>query len=216
MTSSWFIIYMNDIHDATRNFHAIIYADDTNLTSPMCSFSFKKSVKASNIAENSNNVNNELSEIQEWLVINKLSLNVRKTKCMVFHHPRRKIENMIPYLSLYSEPIERVTDFNFLGMSIDECLSWKTRVQKVSDKISRNISIMRRLKHNLPLSVLRTIYNTLVLPHFQYSILTWGFRLGREKLLQKRAMRVIACSRYNAHTEPLSKKLNLLKVQDFL
>ena len=46
-----FIIYMNDIHAATRNFHAIKYADDTNLTSPMCSFSLDKSVKTSNIDE---------------------------------------------------------------------------------------------------------------------------------------------------------------------
>ena len=82
--------------------------------------------------------------------------------------------------------------------------------------MSRNIGIMRRLKHYLPLSVLRTIYNTLVLPYFQYSILTWGFRLGRVTLLQKRAMRVITCSLFYAHTDPLFKKLNLLKVQDFL
>ena len=211
-----FIIYMNDIHAATRKFHAIIYADDTNLTSPMCSFSLDKSVKTSNIDEISKNVNNELSEIQEWLVVNKLSLNVKKTKYMIFHHPQRKIENMIPDLRLNSEPIEKVTDFNFLGLSIDECLSWKAHVQKISNKMSRNIGIMRRLKHYLPLTVLRTIYNTLVLPYFQYSILTWGFRLGRVTLLQKRAMRVITCSRYNAHTDPLFKKLNLLKVQDFL
>ena len=68
-----FIIYMNDIHAVTRNFHAIIYDDDTNLTSPMCSFSLDKSVKISNIDEISKNVNNELSEIQEWLVVNGLS-----------------------------------------------------------------------------------------------------------------------------------------------
>ena len=126
--------------------------------------------KTSNIAEISNNVNKELSEIKEWLVVNKLSLNVKKTKYMIFHHPQRRIENMIPDLRLNSEPIEKVTDLNFLGLSIDECLTWKADVQKVSNKMSRNIGIMRRLKHYLPLSVLRTIYNTLVLPHFQYSI----------------------------------------------
>ena len=149
----------------------------------MCSFSLNNSVKTSNIAENSNYVNNELSELQEWLVINKLSLNVKKTKYMIFQYPQRKIENMILDLRLNSEPIERVTDLNFLGLSIDECLSWKARVQKVSSKISRNICIMRRLKHYLPLPLLRAIYNTLVLTHFQYSILTWEFRLGRVKLL---------------------------------
>ena len=94
---------------------------------------------------------------------------------MIFHHPQRKIENMIPDLRLNSETIERVTDSNFLGLSSDECLSWKAHVQKVSNKMSRNIGIMHRLKHYLPLSVLRTISKTLVLPHFQYSILTWGF-----------------------------------------
>ena len=96
---------------------------------------------------------------------------------MIFHHPQRKIENMIPDLRLNSEPIEKVTDFNFLGLSIDECLSWKAHVQKISNKMSRNIGIMRCLKHYLPLFVLRIIYNTLVLPYFQYSILTWGFQI---------------------------------------
>ena len=59
---------MNDIHAATRNFHVIIYDNDTNLTSPMCSFSLESSVKIANIVEISSNMNNELSEIQEWLV----------------------------------------------------------------------------------------------------------------------------------------------------
>ena len=61
---------------------------------------------------------------------------------MIFHHPQRKIENMIPDLRLNSEPIEKVTDFNFLGLSTDECLSWKAHVQKISNKMSRNIGIV--------------------------------------------------------------------------
>ena len=76
------------------------------------------------------------------------------------------------------------------------------------------IGVLCRLKNYLPKHILRTIYNSLILPHLQYAVLTWGFKMGRVELLQKRAVRVISSSKYNAHTEPLVKQLNLLKVKD--
>ena len=135
---------------------------------------------------------------------------------MIFHYPQRKIENLIPDLKFNSQTIERVSEFNFLGLTIDECLSWKPHVQKVSNKVSRTICTLRRLKNFLPAHVLRTLYNTLILPHFNYSIALWGLKMGRLKRLQKRAIRVITCSNCNAHTEPLLKKLNLLSLRDIL
>ena len=65
---------------------------------------------------------------------------------------------------------------------------------------------MCRLKRFLPLEILRLIYNSLILPHLQYGIMAWR--------QQKRALRIICNSKYNAHTEPLFKKLNLLKLSD--
>ena len=73
---------------------------------------------------------------------------------------------------------------------------------------------MCRLKNFLPLHVLRILYNSLILPHLQYGILTWGFCLGRLEKLQKRSVRIITRSKYNAHTDPLFKSLNLLKLKD--
>ena len=73
---------------------------------------------------------------------------------------------------------------------------------------------MNRLKRYLPQNILRILYNSLILPHIQYSILVWGFKSSRIFKLQKRAVRLILCSKYNAHTEPLFKSLNLLKVED--
>ena len=209
-----FIIYMNDIHVATSNFKAILYADDTNLLSPMCSFSSSNSLNPTNLTEVTNSINDELSHVHEWLLINKLSVNVSKTKFMIFHHHQRRIDTLIPDLKLDSQPIEYVLEFNFLGLTLDEHLSWKPHVQKVANKTSRTIGILRRLKNIVPISVLRTLYNTLILPHFHYCILSWGFRMGRLKLLQKRAVRVMSGSRYNAHTDPLFKKLHLVKLSD--
>ena len=67
-----------------------------------------------------------------------------------------------------------------------------------------------------PQQVLRIIYNSLILLHLQYYILSWGFKSDRLFKLQKRAVRIITCSKYNAHTEPLLKALNLLKIEDIM
>ena len=130
-------------------------------------------MNSNNLSEVTASINNELSVscVQEWLLINKLSVNVNKTKFMIFHHPQRKIEHLVPALELNSEPLERVSEFNFLGLTLDEHISWKPHVQKIANKISRIIGILRRLKNILPTPVLITLYNTLILPHFHYGLL---------------------------------------------
>ena len=111
-----FIIYMNDIHNARTKLHAILFADDTDLTSTLCSFDV-------NIDNNCNrmqlsaNINKELKNIHMWLEINKLSLNVKKTKFMIFRHKQRNIENLIPKLKLNEQMIDRVAEFNSVGLT---------------------------------------------------------------------------------------------------
>ena len=73
-----FIIYMNDIHVASDKFNAMIYADDTSLLRSLCSFNVSVQRNNTNITELSSNINLELGNIQEWLNINRLSLNVQK------------------------------------------------------------------------------------------------------------------------------------------
>ena len=100
------------------------------------------------------------------------------------------------------------------GLTIDDHLSWKPHVLKISNNISRTLGIMCRPKNFLPTHVLRILYNSLILPHLQYSILAWGFRMGRYDKLQKRAACITTRSKYNSHTDPLFRKLNLLKAKD--
>ena len=67
----------------------------------------------------SHNINVELNNIQEWLSINKLSLNVKKTTFMIFHYRQQNIDNLILDLQIISKNIERVAEFNFLGLTVD-------------------------------------------------------------------------------------------------
>ena len=73
---------------------------------------------------------------------------------------------------------------------------------------------MNKVKNFIPLSILRTIYNTLIVPHINYGILAWGTQCNRLVKLQKKAVRLIVNAKYNSHTEPIFKQLFLLKIQD--
>ena len=133
---------------------------------------------------------------------------------MIFVNRQRKVEGLIPKIKINCKEIERVSTFNFLGLTIDENVNWHAHTLKIANRISRTLGIMNRIKNFVPAHVLPIIYNSLILPHLQYSILAWGFYADRLFKLQKRAMRIITNSKYNAHTEPLFKKLNLLQLRD--
>lgn len=93
-------------------------------------------------------------------------------------------------------------------------MSWNTHRQKVACKMAKVIGTIKRLKHFLPANILKMIYSSLILPHLTYGIILWGKKLGRINKLQKWAVRTIACAKFNAHTDPLYKRFNLLKVKD--
>ena len=75
-----FIIYMNDIYKVSNKFHSILYADDTTLESPLCTFDTSALNNKYNLDLLSTNINSELNLVYEWLCLNKLSLNVKKDK----------------------------------------------------------------------------------------------------------------------------------------
>ena len=73
------------------------------------------------------NIKRKLNKISGWLKVNKLSLNAKKSKFMIFKHVNKKIEPLS--LTIENTNIERVRDFNFLGFTISENLEWKNHVQ---------------------------------------------------------------------------------------
>ena len=206
-----FIIYMNDIAHVTDNFHFTIYADDTTLIAPICSFAMNSN---QNFAQIANNINKELQIITDWLALNKLSLNAKKTKMMIFHFHQKKISHMKLNLKINNTKIEQVKEFCFLGVVFDECITWKSHVKKIASKIAVVVGTINKLKRFLPQNILKMVYNSLILPHINYGLLLWGQNNGRIFKLQKCAMRAITCSKYNAHTEPIFAKLKLLKIED--
>ena len=204
-----FIIYMNDISSASEIFQAVLYADDTSLNATISTRSI------ANQYLNTSRINAELNLISKWLACNKLSLNIGKTKFMIFRYPQHS-RNTLPKLelSINDTSIEQVNNFDFLGLTISETLSWKPHVDKISMKITKVLAMMRKIKRLVNQSILLKIYNALILSRINYAILCWGYEHKRIFILQKKALRIIANVKYNSHTDPLYKRFNKLKVKD--
>ena len=176
-----FDILINNIIKSSRKFNFILYADNTTLNSTLVSFGRTTDEIQSSIIS-------ELQEICKWLDLNKLCLNVAKSKFMLFHMPQR----VTPLLrfDLNGSPIEYIYEFNFLSLTLDSSLSFKFHFTKTGNKISRILGLLHKLKHIFPSYLLRIIYNSLILPHMIFSLLACGANCHSIELLQKKAVRV--------------------------
>ena len=202
-----FIIYINDIANISKLFEKIVYADDTSLLTNLNHLKHAYPNKSY-----SEIINIELKNIHTWLMDNKLSLNIDKTKYMIFHHREKNIPDL--EIKIENLEIKRVECFNFLGLNIDQHVTWQNQLKNISTKISRSIGILNKLKHLLPTKTKLIIYNSFINSHINYCILAWGFKLSKITTLQKKAIRIVAGSKYNSHTDPIFIALRCLKAND--
>ena len=140
-----------------------MYADDTTLSSTIDSFAqYNKNESVEFL------INTELNKINEWLKLNQLSLNVNKSKYMIFKTARRNDMKKLRIIKIYNTNIDRVDEFNFLGLSFNEQLNWQSHIDKLLNRCSRTIGILNKLKRSLYLNIK---INTL-----NYGVAAWGYR----------------------------------------
>ena len=151
-----FLIYVHDIYMASDKLTFYLFADDTNFL-----------YADKNLKSLETIVNCELTKVVVWLIPNKLSLNIKKTNYIIFH-PYQKHINFNIRIKAYDSrtktlfDLERKDHVKYLGVIIDQHLSWKHHINYIALKISRNIGIISRLRHFVPLKTLLSIYNSLI------------------------------------------------------
>ena len=106
---------------------------------------------------------------------------------MIFHSDKKNV--LYPKLCINNSEIERVDSFNFLGLQLNHNLNWTKHINYISLKMSKIIGIIYKLKSVFPTAILRSIYNTLLLSHMSYCILSWGSQIDKIRLLQEKAIR---------------------------
>ena len=153
---------------------------------------------------------------EQWLAVNKLSLNVKKTKYIIFHAINKNIEWVIPELRINGITIDRVQNFNFLGLYFNEHLFWKPHIDIVANKLIKFSGVINKLNRFLRIHILRTLYFSMVQSRLTYGILAWGCEYQRFVKLQKWFPGIIALSKYNAHTVPIFKRLETMTIKNLV
>ena len=110
-------------------------------------------------------VNRELHNINAWFISNKLSLNVKKTKFSFFHKAIRRddLPLVLPKLYIDNQVIKRRPSIKFLGILLDENLSWKEHLKLTENKIAKNIGLIYKAKPNLNKDSLLALYFSILL-----------------------------------------------------
>ena len=196
-----FLLYINDLPNCLSVSQLRMYADDTHLTyadNDICS------IEAS--------LNQDLSNINRWLIANKLTLNMTKTEFMLIGS-RQKLSSLavLPALEINGTHLNRVNFTKSLGVLIDENLTWSNHINAISKKISSGIGSIKRISHCVPPATLQNIYHGLVQSHFDYCSVVWGncTKTLSDKLqkLQNRAVRVLTHPSYDGDANQLITEL---------
>ena len=111
-----------------------------------------------------------LRRLSEWFASNRLSLNINKTNFILFCPKQKKYDNSKLKIFIDDLQIKQVTHAKFLGVQIDQNLTWNKHIDTVAINIAQNIGIIRRVKDSIPHSYLLTLYNTLILPYISSSV----------------------------------------------
>ena len=200
-------MFINDVVNCVDLLKFILFADDINL------FHHSRDLSQLQI-----DCNKKLSRLSEWFRANKLSLNVLKTNFILFGSKPIPTNNNNFQLILDGNVIERVTVNKFLGVFLDEKLKWTQHLNHISNKISKGLGIIGRVRNIMPNDVLLTLYYSLIYPYLTYCCIVWGgasnTALHHLSVLQNRAIRLITRSPFRTSATPLFVLLKLLKVTD--
>ena len=112
-------------------------------------------------------------EVRTWLCANKLSLNINKSKYMLFYKRILKFRPTIDLL-INNQPIDRVLEFKFLGFLIDEHLTWSKHTAYISNKMAKNVGMLFKLRKTLNTNTLRNLYFALIHSYLNNGITVWG------------------------------------------
>ena len=174
-----FLIYINDFEKATNYFSLRLFADDTSLTAT-----------GKDLYVLLHRINSELPAVHEWLCSNRLTLNLSKTKYLVFQPRQKSNSNLYPPLKLADQYLEQSYIVKYLGLIIDCFLSWHEHIYHTSSKISESVNIIAKLKPHatsqslismyyalLPHATsqsLISMYYALLYPYLTYGCILWG------------------------------------------
>ena len=182
-----FLIFCNDFNKNLEFLECIQFADDTTLY-----FGHKNKNCIMCCLEH------DLEIISDWFRANKLTLNVGKMVFMLFH-PKGK--STFEQLKFEDTLITNSHETKFLGIWLNDNLSWEAHVRQLSIKIKHNLILLKRDKNFLTKSILLPIYSGHVHSHLKYRIILWGSMLTMSQTSQLQKLQNEAIQLIDQHNQ---------------
>ena len=198
-----FLLYINDLPTALQTTPRL-FADDTALLISNSSFSKMESLAAS-----------ELSSVSRWMASNGLTLHPNKTFALNISSYSRKPCPFDLSLTMNNVKIETPKVTKYLGILIDDKLTFKSHIHHLESKLSRSVGIIARLKYFLPSSALINLYFALIYSHLLYGLPVWASTcktyLSKIRVLQNKAISIISEIPHKERVSPYYYKLQILQ-----
>lgn len=196
-----FIIYVNDICDATK-YKSILFADDISVV--------VTSNKYEGIKKHVEKINEMLIFVIDWLGKHNLQINVEKTNYVQFNTKLCKSEEL--NIHYKNKTIAEMDNVTFLGLKLDKYLDWNEQIEKVCSKINRFVYVLRRLRRTSGLQASLAAYHGYISSNLRYGLILWGASssLDRAFIAQKKCIRAICDSRPYKSCRDMFKNLKIL------
>ena len=159
-----FLMFINDLPNATSFFHFRLFADDSNIF-----HTFDVGQKVINMEE----VNTNLRKVQRWCNVNKITINLKKTNYMIIMGKRQAV-SVNGTLKVANTNIEEVSVASFVGIQIDIHLTWTAHIQMVNKCVRQKVGILFKIRHFVPKYILVLLYKSFIQPHMSYGIEVYG------------------------------------------
>ena len=194
-----FNLYINDIVQAS-NFSVRLFADDACLV-----------YHSKNAEDLESRVNLELRKINNWRIVNKLSVNFSKSNYIIFTNNKSNYNYSI---NMGGNILGRTQDIKYLGVIIDHKLKWNKHINHIKNKIAKVSYILSKIRHYVNIEILKTLYYSLIFPHLNYCLTAWGgapnSALKPLIIFQKKIIRLMTFSAFDHPSAELFLKLNIL------
>ena len=202
-----FLIYVNDIHVAAPDCLIRLFADDTNV--------FICDENCSNLT---NKAEQAIGKLKEWFDANKLTLHLGKTTYTVFHCRYTGNDCCPQYFYVNNTKICRAPCVKYLGVLIDEKLSWQQHIQDLCNKLVKYTGIFYQIQHKIPKQIALHMYYGLIYSRLSYGIEIYGMAktttLKPLQIMQNKILKMLTCKENRYPTNMLYSELDLLKVSD--
>ena len=201
-----FNLYTQELQKINKNADTIMFADDTNLI-----------ISSDNVNDLITKSNSVLERINQFMIANKLLVNESKSAYMLFKPKGKKEPENLEKLIIKETEIKRVPNARYLGITIDEKMSFKEQFNKLNKKLKETVNALIAVRETLNYRAKIQLYHSFFESHLKYAAVTYFDKLNKTQIeilnkLQKKAIRLVFNAKMRCHTGKLLKLAEIIPI----